>query len=69
MKTCSKCNISQDLTEFYFKNKAKGRLSNKCRTCESKEAGVIFIGKNKYHKDLREKGLIKCSDCQNIKTK
>lgn len=69
MKTCSKCNISQDLTEFYFKNRAKGRLSNKCRTCESKEAGVIFIGKNKYHKELREKGLIKCSDCQNIKTK
>ena len=66
MKICHKCNIQQDLSEFYCKDKKTGRLSNKCRTCEAIEHGVVFIGKNKYHKDLRDAGLIKCSDCKKI---
>lgn len=66
MKTCNKCNISQDEIEFYCKDRKTGRLSNKCRTCEAKEHGIIFIGKNKFHKELREQGLIKCSDCKAI---
>ena len=68
MKTCNECNISQDEIEFYVKDRKTGRLSNKCRTCEAIKHGIIFIGKNKYHKDLRENGLIKCSDCQEVKT-
>ena len=66
MKTCNKCNISQDKIEYYCKNKKTGRLSNKCRTCEAVYHGVVFIGKNKFHRELREQGLIKCSDCQEI---
>ena len=33
MKTCTKCGMEKSLSEFSFKNKAKGRLSPVCKEC------------------------------------
>ena len=67
MKTCYKCNISQCEIEYYCKNKKTGRLSNKCRTCEAVEHGILFPGKLKYLSDLLEDGKMFCSDCKQVK--
>lgn len=42
MKTCSKCNIEKDLSEFYT-----NQPTNRCKLC-------IGIYAAKYHKDHRE---------------
>ena len=45
MITCKSCNITKDNSNFYVKDRLTGRLSNKCKICEAKEAGSIVTGK------------------------
>ena len=34
MKTCNKCNTEKELTEFPFRNKAKGTYRTECKACK-----------------------------------
>ena len=46
MKTCSKCNISKEETEFYFTNKKHDKLKARCKACTKIDKHEYYI-KNK----------------------
>ena len=55
IKTCKACNITKDISDFYFK-KDRGNYSNKCKSCD---ANGVRIPKSKTHK--------KCKHCEEVK--
>lgn len=67
MITCKSCNITKDNSNFYVKDKLTGRLSNKCKVCEAKEAGIKNIGKLSISKANLDDGKRKCCDCKIVK--
>ena len=62
MITCKSCNIKKDNSNFYVKDRLTGRLSNKCKICEAKEAGIKDIGKLAISKENLDNGKRKCCD-------
>jgi len=67
MITCKSCNIKKDNSNFYVKDRLTGRLSNKCKICEAKEAGIKDIGKLAISKENLDNGKRKCCDCKTVK--
>lgn len=54
MKTCSKCNVEKELTEFSFRDKINGVYRNECKIC-IKEKNRIYHEKNKESLCLKKK--------------
>jgi len=45
MRTCSRCGLTKDDSEFNWRDQGKGYLQSVCRTCQQEQ------GKNKYEND------------------
>jgi 5-methylcytosine-specific restriction endonuclease McrA len=48
LKTCSKCGIEKELSQFHFKNKTKGTYRGECKLCQHKR-------QDKYRKTNQKK--------------
>lgn len=76
MKTCTRCNVAQTETEFYFRDKRKTTLRPICKSCSKKYCNYyqkknrerFSSYKRNYSKDLRKKFLetygTRCSCCE-----
>lgn len=42
IKTCTKCNISKDLSEFFIRNRALGKLHNQCKDCYRLNRAITY---------------------------
>lgn len=49
MKTCTRCGISKDLSEFNFKIKAKNLYSYHCRDCSKKYIRNHYLNNRTYY--------------------
>ena len=67
MITCRNCNTFKSYSNFYLKDKKRGRYSTKCKECEAKDAGIVHFGKLADHKKLLELDKRTCCDCKEIK--
>ena len=63
MKTCSKCKIEKEVTEFYARR--DGKLESWCKSCCS-EAKLKPKG-TKWKVSLREQGKKHCGKCKEVK--
>lgn len=50
LKTCTKCHVPQDITNFCFSNKKKGYRRGDCKSCESKNRSKNKDKLRKQHK-------------------
>ena len=62
-KICTKCGEEKPLTEFNFKNKARGKRQSQCKECQRKRERELYntIYKNK-NKDLYNENRRKWRD-------
>ena len=72
MKICNKCNLSQNLTEFYKDKRNTDGAQSICRSCMAKRVKEKSL-KNKEIKEANKEkipdGYKKCFTCKNIKLK
>ena len=58
-KICTKCGLEKPLTEFNFKNKAKGKLQAQCKECQRKRERELYNmsykqkNKDRYNQNRR----------------
>ena len=61
-KICSKCKMEYPITEFRWRNKAKGTLHSQCKSCE-KERDKIHYQESKARRDsVRETAFMQKSN-------
>jgi hypothetical protein len=71
MKTCSKCHVTQDMSEFYVETKVKCGVRAQCKTCTKVYRKVKQQDKNKALGLCTKCGVrkaapdrVKCNDCR-----
>jgi hypothetical protein len=65
LKTCTKCDQTQDTTEFYKDKKKKDGLTSHCKTCQigryknndEYKKTKDYANKQKYLKEYNEKAI------------
>lgn len=67
MITCRTCGTLKSYSNFYLKDKKRGRYSTKCKECEAKDKGIVHFGKLTDHKTLLASGKRTCCDCKEVK--
>ncbi|TXD47351.1 hypothetical protein [Polaribacter sp. IC073] len=69
-KLCKTCGLIKDVKDDFRVRLIKNsyyRVNATCRDCTARKRGVKEIGKLKFGKVLLDKGLRKCTTCQDIK--
>ena len=55
MKTCSKCNIEKELTEFNYRKSSSGRILNSvCKSCLAEKLSIFRLNNPKYGADKKK---------------
>jgi hypothetical protein len=49
-RVCNKCDLEKDLTEFPFRNKAKGKRDGRCRSCKKNDSLAHYHANSEAYK-------------------
>ncbi len=65
-RICNQCFKEQEITEYWWSDKKKGKRQPKCRDCCLRNKGIVEVGKVRHALVVLDKGFRKCCDCKRV---